>query len=103
MDDEKGRGHDEDVFTYFRNNYPESNNFFYGGPLVHPPVYEAISPGRPGSGQEKMLRSWTRLIKGQVLRNRPLRMLLSREIMPRTSRMSPERPTFLDNLQCSKG
>lgn len=50
-----------------------------------------------------MLDQTNKTFYEQVLKNRPLRMLLSREAMPRYSRMSPESANIFDNLHMLHG
>ncbi len=90
-------------FTGFRNNYPLSNNFFYAAHWWHPAIYEAQMLGGNGPAQEAMIRATDRTFYDQVLVNRPKRMLLSREIMPKYSRLSPESANIFDNLHMLHG
>ena len=90
-------------FTYFRNNYPRSNNFFFLAHWWHPVIYEAQMIGGNGRGQDEAVRDTHALTFTQVMHDRPLRMLLSREAMPRYSRMSPESGNIFDNLHMLHG
>jgi hypothetical protein len=90
-------------FSLFRNRYPLSNNFFFAAHWWHPVVYEGMMIGGNGAGQEKMLGEIRRVFHEKVLVDRPQRMLLSREIMPRYSRMSPESANIFDNLHMLHG
>ncbi|HPL62563.1 MAG TPA: hypothetical protein PK587_02245 [Syntrophales bacterium] len=90
-------------FTMFRNLYPHSNKFFYVAHWWHPAVYEAMMRGGNGSGQDRLVLTVDEVLYDQVLRNRPRRMLLSREVMPRYSRMSPESANIFDNLHMLHG
>ena len=90
-------------FTYFRNNYPRSNNFFYVAHWWHPVIYEAQMVGGNDSEQEQAVRHTHALTFTHVNHDRPLRMLLSREEMPRYSRMSPESANIFDNLHMLHG
>ncbi|QWV92965.1 hypothetical protein KP004_17615 [Geomonas oryzisoli] len=89
--------------TLFRNNYPKSNNFFFAAHWWHPAIYEAQMLGGNGKAQEEMVRDTDRTLFTQVLKERPQRMLLSREMMPRYSRMSPESANIFDNLHMLHG
>ena len=89
--------------TIFRTFYPKSNNFFYAAHWWHPVIYEAQMLGGNGPGQEKMVKETDQTMFTQVLNERPQRMLLSREVMPRYSRMSPESANIFDNLHMLHG
>ncbi|WP_027366854.1 hypothetical protein [Desulfocurvibacter africanus] len=90
-------------FTLFRNYYPQSNNFFYAAHWWHPVIYEALMLSGNGEAQHTMLGQTDRTYFEQVLKDRPRRMLLSREAMPRYSRMSPESANIFDNLHMLHG
>lgn len=90
-------------FSLFRNRYPLSNNFFFAAHWWHPVIYEGMMIGGNGAGQDKMLDEIRKVYYEKVLVNRPQRMLLSREIMPRYSRMSPESANIFDNLHMLHG
>ncbi|HYG34301.1 MAG TPA: hypothetical protein VEC99_05930 [Clostridia bacterium] len=90
-------------FTYFRNKYPKSNNFFFAAHWWHPVIYEAQMLGGNGPGQDMMVRQTDQVMYNQVLKDRPQRMLLSREVMPRYSRLSPESANIFDNLHMLHG
>lgn len=89
--------------TVFRNNYPLSNNFFFAAHWWHPVIYEAQMLGGNGAEQVRMVKETDRTMFDQVVKERPLRMLLSREVMPRYSRMSPESANIFDNLHMLHG
>lgn len=89
--------------TLFRNRYPQSNNFFYAAHWWHPVIYEAQMIAGNGQGQEAALHTIDTLMRQVVLKDRPQRMLLSREIMPRYSRLSPESANIFDNLHMLHG
>jgi hypothetical protein len=89
--------------TVFRNKYPLSNNFFYGAHWWHPVVYEAQMIAGNDGDQETALRQIDELMRQAVLKDRPQRMLLAREIMPRYSRLSPESANIFDNLHMLHG
>jgi hypothetical protein len=90
-------------FTYFRNYYPQSNNFFYVAHWWHPAIYEAMMIGGNDREQEMMVEQTNATMNREILNDRPQRMLLSREIMPRYSRMSPESANIFDNLHMLHG
>ncbi len=90
-------------FTFFRNKYPKSNNFFYCAHWWHPVIYEAQMLGGNGPGQDKVVRETDQVFYNQVLKEPPQRMLLSREVMPRYSRLSPESANIFDNLHMLHG
>jgi len=89
-------------FNYFRNFYPLDQSLFYVAHWWHPALYEAlmISGNRD---QESAVQAVIDLMYRDVIPNRPQRMLLSREIMPRYSRMSPESGNIFDNLHMLHG
>jgi hypothetical protein len=89
--------------TLFRNYYPKSNNFFFSAHWWHPVIYEAQMLGGNGPEQEKMVQETDRTMFTQVVKDRPQRMLLSREVMPRYSRLSPESANIFDNLHMLHG
>jgi len=90
-------------FSLFRNYYPKSNNYFYAAHWWHPVIYEAIMLGGNSEDQVRMVEQTDSTYYSQVLQNRPRRMLLSREQMPRYSRLSPESANIFDNLHMLHG
>lgn len=90
-------------FSLWRNNYPRSNNFFYLAHWWHPIIYEAQMIGGNGDGQDQAVRDAHALTFTTVNKDRPQRMLLSREVMPRYSRLSPESANIFDNLHMLHG
>lgn len=90
-------------FAYFRTYYPQSAKFFYVAHWWHPAIYEAQMIGGNDKEQEQAVKSTHSLTYAQVVNDRPLRMLLSREMMPRYSRMSPESANIFDNLHMLHG
>lgn len=54
-------------------------------------------------GQEHTLQPVIDLLQREVIPNRPQRMVLSRECMPRYARMSPESANIFDNLHMLHG
>lgn len=92
-------------FTLFRNYYPVSNNLFFVAHWWHPATYEAIMIAGNGDGQEAALAAKTETMWRELIpeEKRPVRMVWSREIMPRYSRMSPESANIFDNLHMLHG
>lgn len=90
-------------FAYFRTYYPESAKFFYVAHWWHPAIYEAMMIAGNDAEQEKAVQATHELVYGPVIEDRPLRMLLSREMMPRYSRMTPESANIFDNLHMLHG
>lgn len=90
-------------FTYFRNYYPKSNNFFYAAHWWHPVIYEAQMIGGNGPGQDEAVRQTDETSYREVLRQRPQRMILLREAAPRYSRMAPGVSNAFDNLHMFHG
>jgi hypothetical protein len=89
-------------FNYFRNFYPLDQSLFYVAHWWHPAVYEAqmISGNQD---QEAAIKGVEDVMHREVIPSRPGRMVLSREIMPRYSRMSPESANIFDNLHMLHG
>lgn len=90
-------------FSLFRNYYPKSNNFFYAAHWWHPVIYEAMMIAGNDQEQDRVVKQTDQVFYSQVLRERPQRMLLSREAMPRYSRLSPESANIFDNLHMFHG
>jgi hypothetical protein len=90
-------------FTLFRNYYPKSNNFFYGAHWWHPVIYEAQMIGGNDEEQDAVVKQTDDVFYAQVLKDRPQRMLLLREVAPRYSRFSPESANIFDNLHMFHG
>ncbi|MEE2776389.1 MAG: hypothetical protein VYE73_06450 [Acidobacteriota bacterium] len=90
-------------FSLTRNYYPQSNNFFYAAHWWHPATYEAMMTGGNGAGQDRNLARIDEVLREQVIPNPPLRMILSREGMPRYSRLSPRTANAFDNLHMLHG
>lgn len=91
-------------FTYYRNYYPRSNNFAYIAHWWHPVIYEAMMYAEETRlTQQQVIDSTNKTMLDKVFLNRPLRMLLSREAMPRYSRLSPESANIFDNLHMLHG
>lgn len=89
-------------FSTFRNVYPRSNNFFYVAHWWHPAVYEAQMIAGNDAEQDASVAAVQALIP-TVLGDRPQRMLLSREMMPRYARMAPASANIFDNLHMLHG
>jgi|GEM_PF-564241 len=89
-------------FGTYRNNYPRSATFFYFAHWWHPVIYEAMMIAGNDFEQAAAVDRIQAMIP-EVVRDRPQRMLLSREIMPRYSRMSPESANIFDNLHMLHG
>jgi len=89
-------------FTLFRNQYPRSSTFFFFAHWWHPVIYEAMMIAGNDLEQDEAV-AVTHATSNQVLRDRPQRMLLSRELMPRYARMSPESANIFDNLHMLHG
>ncbi len=88
--------------TLFRNRYPRSATFFFFAHWWHPAIYEAMMLAGNDREQESAVNAAHGLSE-RVLRERPQRMLLSREMMPRYARMSPESANIFDNLHMLHG
>ena len=89
-------------FTYFRNYYPKSSNYFFVAHWWHPVIYEAMMIAGNDDEQSVSVQQAQNLLP-VALEDRPLRMLLSREMMPRYSRMSPASANIFDNLHMLHG
>lgn len=89
-------------FGAWREKYPLSTEFFYVAHWWHPTIYEAIMIAGNDEEQDLSVQQVVGLTL-QALEDRPQRMLLSREIMPRYSRMSPESANVFDNLHMLHG
>ncbi len=92
-------------FSLFRNYYPLDSTLFYVAHWWHPAAYESLMIAGNGDGQEAALKAtiatmWRDFIPVQ---KRPQRMVLSREISPRYSRMTPESANIFDNLHMLHG
>lgn len=90
-------------FSLTRNYYPKANNFFYAAHWWHPATYEAMMVSGNDNEQEQALAKIDTVFQSQVLAEPPRRMLLSREMMPRYSRLSPETANIFDNLHMLHG
>ncbi|MDX1382870.1 MAG: hypothetical protein R3190_04445 [Thermoanaerobaculia bacterium] len=90
-------------FSLTRNYYPLANNFFYAAHWWHPATYEAMMTGGNGDRQVEHLLRIDQVFRGEVVADPPLRMILSREGMPRYSRLSPRTANAFDNLHMLHG
>ncbi len=88
--------------TLFRNRYPASAKFFFFAHWWHPAIYEAMMISGNGGEQEEAVLATSGLSE-TILKDRPERMLLSREMMPRYARLSPESANIFDNLHMLHG
>lgn len=92
--------------TYFRDYYPFSSDLFLVAHWWHPTAYESMMiAGNDTAAQEASLQQliatmWDGFIPAP---KQPKVMLLSREGMPRYSRMSPESANIFDNLHMLHG
>ncbi len=90
-------------FTLYRNYSPESNSVAWVAHWWHPAAYEAQMIAGNDAEQETSINQMNKTMFNQVFAVRPERMLLSREMMPRYSRMSPESANIFDNLHMLHG
>lgn len=90
-------------FTLYRNYSPESNSLAWVAHWWHPAIYEAQIMGGNGPLQDQLVEQTNKTMFNQFFAVRPERMVLSREIMPRYSRMSPETANIFDNLHMLHG
>ena len=90
-------------FSLYRNYSPESNSVAWVAHWWHPAIYEAQLLGGNGPNQEVMVDQTNKTMFNQFFAVRPQRMILSRELMPRYSRMSPETANIFDNLHMLHG
>lgn len=90
-------------FTLYRNYYPQSSTFAFVAHWWHPAAYECDMISGNDKDQELTLSQMNATMLDEVFKDRPQRMLLSREMMPRYSRMSPESANIFDNLHMLHG
>ena len=90
-------------FTLTRNYYPKNNNFFYAAHWWHPALYETMMVSGNGEAQDRLMNQMEDVFGEQVIPTPPGRMILSRELMPRYSRLSPETANVFDNLHMLHG
>lgn len=93
-------------FTLFRNYYPKDQTLFFVAHWWHPASYESMMIAGEDDGRQNVTLKqmddtmWTKVMPEA---GRPQRMILSREVMPRYSRMSPESANIFDNLHMLHG
>jgi hypothetical protein len=87
---------------HFANYYPLNQSAFFVAHWWHPVLYEAMMIAG-NDGQEATVQAHIDLLNRRTITDRPQRMLLSREIMPRYARMSPESANIFDNLHMLHG
>jgi hypothetical protein len=90
-------------FTYARTYYPRATDFAYVAHWWHPVVYEAMMIAGNDDEQHPTVAQVNDTMVEEVFATRPQRMLLSREIMPRYARFSPESANVFDNLHMLHG
>lgn len=90
-------------FTLTRNYYTKNNNFFYTAHWWHPALYETMMVSGNGEAQDRLMNQMEDVFGEQVIPKPPGRMILSRELMPRYSRLSPETANVFDNLHMLHG
>lgn len=92
-------------FTLFRNYYPLDSTLFFVAHWWHPAAYESMMIAGNGPGQEASLNATVATMWRDFMPEpkRPQRMVLSREVMPRYSRMTPESANIFDNLHMLHG
>ncbi len=90
-------------FTLYRNYYPQSSAFAFVAHWWHPAAYECDMISGNDKDQETTLSQMNATMLDEVFKDRPQRMLLSREMMPRYSRLSPESANIFDNLHMLHG
>ncbi len=83
-------------FRAFRTQWPKATGLFWAFHWWHPAVYEAQVVY--GEKQRAAILEIDEVFNKEVVPNPPNRMLLSRELMPRFSRMAPEAANIFDNL-----
>ena len=83
-------------FKGFRTRWPKATALFWAFHWWHPAVYEAQVVY--GERQRAAILKIDEVLKQEVIPNPPNRMLLSRELMPRFSRIAPEAANIFDNL-----
>lgn len=88
--------------TLFRNNFPKSNSLFWVAHWWHPAIYEALQLGMPDNTQAEKVKQTDALIE-EFFKDRPKRMVLSRELMPRYTMMNPMSANIFDNLHMLHG
>ncbi len=89
-------------FTHFRNYFPETNLFFWVAHWWHPAIYEALYVGMEDGTQKEKVAMADGLIN-DFFKDPPKRMILSRELMPRYTKMNPRSANIFDNLHMLHG
>ncbi len=90
-------------FKAFRSQWPETTALFWAFHWWHPAVYEAQILHPQPEPQRRAILKIDDLFLDEVLKVPPNRMLLSREVMPRFSRLTPEAANIFDNLHMFHG
>jgi hypothetical protein len=90
-------------FKSFRNHWPKTTDLFWAFHWWHPVVYEAQLLYPDLARQQEAVLKIDDLFLNQVIPNPPNRMLLSREVMPQFSQLSPEAANIFDNLHMFHG
>jgi hypothetical protein len=90
-------------FTYYRNYYPKSNSEAWVAHWWHPVIYESMMVAGNDKEQEEAIKKTNETMFNEVFQDRPQRMLLGREIMPRYAKMTPESANIFDNLHMLHG
>ncbi len=90
-------------FKAFRTNYPRTTELFWAFHWWHPAVYEVQILNSDISKQKQGIKAIDQLFLNDLLTNPPQRMLLSREVMPRFSQLTPEAANIFDNLHMFHG
>lgn len=88
-------------FKAFRTGWPRATRLFWAFHWWHPAVYEAQVVY--GAAQARAILTVDEVFMREVVPTPPNRMLLSREVMPRFSRMAPEAANVFDNLHMFHG
>jgi len=90
-------------FMAFRDDWKLTSKMFWAFHWWHPAVYEVqmLFPG--ADEQKRAIEAIDDLFLDRVLKEPPNRMLLSREVMPRFARLSPEAANIFDNLHMFHG
>lgn len=90
-------------FKSFRHRFPKTMDLFRAFHWWHPVVYEAQLLHPKLAPQKEAVLKIDELFLEQVIPNPPNRMLLSREVMPRFSMLTPEAANIFDNLHMFHG
>lgn len=90
-------------FKTFRTHWPKTMDLFWAFHWWHPAVYEAQLLNPQPDQQKQAVLKIDDLFLNEVIPNPPNRMLLSREVMPRFSQLTPEAANIFDNLHMFHG